>query len=224
MKNCLFIYTWLLGCLTVHAQDYRTALHVKDKAQYLAQASADSNFQLVEIAKVIPSIKLDIRYASANNFMRQRMYNQARAFARLAVVNALKQVQNDLKQHKLGLKIFDAYRPYTVTVQFYKKAKDSTFVASPRTGSKHNRGCAIDLTLIELRTGKDIEMPTGFDSFSEKAAANYPDLSAKVMHNRELLKTAMQAHGFKVYPAEWWHFDFTGWEKYDLLDVPFEQL
>lgn len=208
----------------VSAQNYRDSLHVADKAQYQQQIRRDPNKTLVEIKNYIPGIQLDIRYATTNNFMHERMYTQARAFTRLPVAIALKAVQADLKLKGLGLKIYDGYRPYTVTEKFYIKASDKHFVADPKKGSKHNRGCAIDLSVIDLRTGKELDMPTPFDSFSEKAAANYSDLPAQVIANRQLLIAAMEAHGFKVLGNEWWHFDFTGWQNFELLDVPFEQL
>jgi D-alanyl-D-alanine dipeptidase len=152
------------------------------------------------------------------------MYTQAKAFARLPVVEALKAVEVDLKTSGLGLKIYDAYRPYSVTVKFYEMAHDTNFVADPRKGSRHNRGCAIDLTIIDLKTGKELNMPTGFDSFSTKASADYPDLPKDEIKNRELLKSVMQAHGFKVYRSEWWHYDFNDWQNYPLLDIPFSEI
>jgi D-alanyl-D-alanine dipeptidase len=191
---------------------------------YLRQIRSQPNTRLVEIKKFIPGIALDIRYATTNNFMHRQMYSQARAFARLPAVLALKQVESDLKKRGLGLKIYDAYRPYDVTVKFYETARDTNFVADPHKGSKHNRGCAIDLTLIDLKTGKELDMPTGFDSFSKKAAANYPGLPKSEFNNRELLKKVMQAHGFTVYRTEWWHYDFNGWTNYPLLDIPFSEI
>jgi D-alanyl-D-alanine dipeptidase len=152
------------------------------------------------------------------------MYKQARAFARLPVVLALKDVEDELKTQGLGLKIYDAYRPYAVTAHFYEVTPDTNFVADPHFGSKHNRGCAIDLSLINLKTGKELDMPTGFDSFSKQAAANYPDLPQTETANRELLKSVMQKHGFHVISTEWWHYDYNGWQNYELLDVPFEDL
>ena len=180
--------------------------------------------KLVEIKKYIPGIVLDIRYATTNNFTHHRMYQQAGAFARLPVVLALKKVEDELKKQGLGLKIYDAYRPYSVTVAFYKLTPDSNFVADPRKGSKHNRGCAIDLSIINLNTGKELDMPTGFDSFSKKAASNYPNLPKQEIVNRELLKTIMQQYGFRAIPTEWWHFDFIGWQNYSLLDISFQQI
>ncbi|EHQ26851.1 M15 family metallopeptidase [Mucilaginibacter paludis] len=206
------------------AQNYRDSLHVAGKAQYLAQVSKDHNKALVEIKKYIPAIQLDIRYATTDNFMHQRMYTQARAFTRLPVAKALMLVMADLKEKGLGIKVYDGYRPYAVTEKFYEKASDKHFVADPKKGSKHNRGCALDLSLIDLKTGKELEMPTSFDSFSPKAAADYTALPQQVIQNRELLKSVMQSHGFKVLSNEWWHFDFNGWQNFELLDVPFNQL
>jgi D-alanyl-D-alanine dipeptidase len=215
----------VLCCLNAaKAQDYSNVLHVEDPSQYSKEVQLDPNKKLVEIKKYIPEIVLDLRYATTNNFMHRKMYRQAKAFARLPVVMALKDVEADLKTRGLGLKIYDAYRPYSVTVKFYKETPDTNFVADPRKGSKHNRGCAIDLSLIDLKTGKELDMPTGFDSFSRKAGANYPDLPKPKIANRELLKHVMQAHGFKVIATEWWHYDFNGWANYPLLDIPFSAI
>ncbi|GAA3975034.1 hypothetical protein GCM10022246_29310 [Pedobacter ginsengiterrae] len=192
--------------------------------QYLASIKLNPNNELVEIKKAIPNIKLDIRYATKNNFMQQVMYKQARAFARKPVVESLKKVQLALNKKGLGLKIFDGYRPYTITVAFYKKASDKSFVANPAKGSKHNRGCAIDLTVINLKTGKELEMATPYDSFSKAAAANYEPVSDVVRKNREYLISIMKKNKLNVLENEWWHYDFQGWQNYDLMDIPFEKL
>ena len=201
--------------------DSKKVLNV-DAYRQLIKTQPDK--RLVDLKTFIPGLILDIRYATANNFTHHRLYKQARAFARLPVAKALKQVEAELKLKGLGLKIYDAYRPYEVTVQFYEIAQDTNFVADPRKGSRHNRGCAIDLTIINLKTGKELEMPTGFDSFSPKAAANYINLPAIELQDRDVLKNAMEAHGFQIYRTEWWHYDFTGWEHFELLNVPFSAL
>jgi D-alanyl-D-alanine dipeptidase len=227
MKHFItIIFSALILCAfnKAGAQDYSAVLHVENQAQYLKEAQADSNKKLVEIKKYIPGIVLDIRYATTNNFTHHVMYKQARAFARLPVVRALQQIEAELKTKGLGLKIYDAYRPYSVTVTFYEVTPDTNFVADPKKGSKHNRGCAVDLSLIDLKTRKELDMPTGFDSFSKKAAAEYADLPKEELANRELLKSVMQAHGFRVISTEWWHYDFNGWQNYPLLDVPFSAI
>jgi D-alanyl-D-alanine dipeptidase len=192
--------------------------------QYLASIKTDPNNELVEIKKAIPNIKLDIRYATKNNFMQQVMYKQARAFARKPVVESLKKIQKELNKKGYGLKIFDGYRPYAITVEFYKKASDKNFVANPAKGSKHNRGCAVDLTLINLKTGKEILMPTPYDSFSAAAAAKYENVSPEAKKNRDFLITIMRKYKMNVLENEWWHYDFSGWKNYDLMDIPFEKL
>ncbi len=191
---------------------------------YLSSVIANNQNELVEIKKEIPSIVLDIRYATRNNFMQKVMYKQARAFARRPVVEALKRVQILLRAKGLGLKIYDGYRPYAVTVDFYKKASDKNFVANPAKGSKHNRGCAIDCTLIDLKTGKELEMPTPYDSFSKAATADYLDVSAVAKANRDFLISVMKKNQMMVLSNEWWHYDFVGWQNFDLMDIPFEKL
>lgn len=184
----------------------------------------DSSQSLIDLKKFIPSIKLDIRYATKNNFLGEPVYKQKRAFARYPAAIALKAVQAELKEKGLGLMIYDGYRPYTVTCKFFEKTKDTVFCAVPWRGSRHNRGCAIDLTLYSLKTGKALPMPTPFDDFSKKAHAEYKDLPANIIKNRETLKEVMAKHGFKVLADEWWHYDYTDWNKFDLMDIPFENL
>ncbi len=197
---------------------------VNTSAAYKTSVKTSLDNELVEIKRAIPSIVLDIRYATKNNFMKQVMYKQARAFARKPVVQQLKNIQAELATKGYGLKIFDAYRPYAITIAFYEKASDKNFVANPAKGSKHNRGCAVDLTIIDLKTGKDVPMPTPYDSFAPEAAPHFNELPADIIKNRDFLINTMQAHGFKVIYNEWWHFDFKDWQNYDLMDIPFEKL
>ncbi|MDQ0968789.1 D-alanyl-D-alanine dipeptidase [Flavobacterium sp. W4I14] len=227
MKLNLFTIFLFLS-LVVSAQNKPSAIKklvvVSSYNQYLASVKTDPNNELVEIKKAIPSIKLDIRYATKNNFMQQVMYKQARAFARKPVVESLKKIQKELNKKGYGLKIFDGYRPYAVTIEFYKKASDKNFVANPAKGSKHNRGCAVDLTLINLKTGKEITMPTPYDSFSAAAAAKYENVSPEAKKNRDFLIAVMAKYRLNVLENEWWHYDFSGWKNYDLMDIPFEKL
>lgn len=214
----------LNSCAQKNAQNPYGLAIVSDYKAYKADLKLHPDNELVEIKKAIPSVVLDIRYATANNFMKQVMYKQARAFARKPVVAQLKKIQAILNKKGYGLKIFDGYRPYAITMAFYQKASDKNFVANPNKGSKHNRGCAVDLTIIDLKTGKDVPMPTPYDSFAPEAAPHYQKLPANVIKNRDFLIATMQANGFKVIYNEWWHFDFNGWQEYDLMDIPFEKL
>lgn len=197
---------------------------VSNEQEYLRMLKKKPELRLVDLKKEIPSLVLDIRYATTNNFMKLAVYRQARAFARKPVAMQLKKVQQELKKKGYGLKIYDAYRPYSATKTLYLKAKNKNFVANPKKGSRHNRGCAIDLTIINLKTGREVSMPTPYDSFSAQASPTYSPLPAAIAANRNLLIRVMQAHGFTVLTNEWWHFDFNTWRNYDLMDIPFERL
>jgi D-alanyl-D-alanine dipeptidase len=221
MKALLLIF-----CLLFIQQSQQKLFVISSYQTYQNNVIDNPNLQLQEIIKLIPSIKLEIKYATKNNFSGVAVYNQAKAFARKPVVSALANVQQELKNKGLGLKIFDAYRPYSVTVKFWKITPDDKkdFVANPKTGSRHNRGCAVDLTLIDLKTGKELEMPTPYDSFAIEASPTFEDLPAQQKQNRNLLIAVMEKNGFKVIKNEWWHFDFIGWESYPLMDIPFQKV
>ncbi|MDD3201765.1 MAG: M15 family metallopeptidase [Bacteroidales bacterium] len=192
--------------------------------EYLESVAQDPDMELIDLETYIPNIVLDIRYATANNFTGTPIYTSPRAFLRKPVAEALLEVQNELAAQNIGLKIYDAYRPYAGTLYFYEVYLDSTFVASPRTGSNHNRGFAVDLSLIDLTTGEELEMPTPFDTFTEVAAVDYPNLPENVLANRAILVNAMVSHGFTTYKDEWWHFNFAkDREKYKIVDIPFEE-
>jgi D-alanyl-D-alanine dipeptidase len=195
---------------------------VSDTNVYLQQIKADSNKTLVEIKSRIPNIVLDIRYATENNFLKKVFYKEAKAFARLPVVKALQAVQAELNTQGLGVKIYDGYRPYAITVQFYQSFPDSTYVASPWSGSKHNRGCALDMTLVDLKTGNELAMPTPYDSAVKESWADAPVQDSVALKNRELMKAVMAKNGFTVEPSEWWHYNFNGWRDYPLMDMSFE--
>lgn len=223
----LFLMLLLCCCFSAKAQNNvpnSYGLMVSSYTQYMDSCTLNPDYQLLDIEKHLPGVILDIRYATKNNFMKRAMYKQARAFARRPVVQQLKKVQLALESKGYGLKIYDAYRPYSTTVAFFKEATKKNFVANPKKGSRHNRGCALDLTLIDLKTGKEIEMPTPYDSFVPEAAVSYTNLPANVLKNRQVLISTMQKFGFNVLVNEWWHFDFVGWQQYDLMDIPFSRL
>lgn len=192
--------------------------------EYGQQMKTDPRQEIVALDKFIPGIRLDIRYATSNNIMHRPMYRTAAAFLRRPAAEALRKIQQELRPLGYGLKIYDGYRPYKVTVDFFEAYHDSNFVASPYTGSRHNRGCAVDLTLIDLKTGKELDMPTPYDDFTQQAAANYANVSEAVRKHRQLLQDVMLKHGFVIFPSEWWHFDFEGWKAYPVMDLSFEQL
>ena len=224
----LFFALLLIGFYSVSAQEktkYESGINViRDTAEYAAQVSENSAYELVNIKDYIPHIKLDIRYATANNFTGEVIYDTALAFVRRPVAEALQLVEQSLNIRGYGLVIMDAYRQYAATVKFYEVYHDTNFVASPYSGSRHNRGAAVDVSIIDLDTREELQMPSAFDDFSEKASPNYMNLPENVINNRELLINEMQNLGFRVYPSEWWHYDFIGWEAYPLMDLSFEQL
>jgi len=197
---------------------------VSDILDYRKQTNADPRLELVNLENVIPGIVTDIRYATANNFTGEVIYEMDRAYARHPVAGALKLVQDSLAIHGMGLKIYDAYRPYAATLRFFEVYPDTNFVANPRFGSRHNRGCAVDVSLVDLTTKQEIAMPTVFDDFTEKAHTKYTNLPQEVIANRNFLISVMKHFGFTVYHYEWWHFDFNGWENFPLMDLTFEEL
>jgi CubicO group peptidase (beta-lactamase class C family)/D-alanyl-D-alanine dipeptidase len=181
---------------------------------------------LVEVVTLDPSIRLDVRYATTNNFLRTPLYASARAFLQRPAAEALVRVQHALRARGYGLLIHDAYRPWYVTKMFWDATPDSqkVFVADPAAGSRHNRGAAVDLTLIDLRTGAPVEMTGGYDEFSPRSYPAYRGGTGLQRWHRELLRHAMEAEGFRVYDAEWWHFDYGEWRSYAIGNATFEEL
>jgi len=183
---------------------------------------------LVELVRLDPSIRLDIRYATADNFVGRPMYSQARAFLQRPAAEALVRAHRKLREQGLGIVVFDGYRPWSVTNHFWEVAtaeqRELEFVANPKNGSRHNRGCAADVTLYSLATGEALAMPSDYDDFSERAYPTYTGGSAEARANRDLLRSVMEAEGFTVYDNEWWHFDYRDWRSYRILDVPFERI
>jgi D-alanyl-D-alanine dipeptidase len=181
---------------------------------------------LVELVKLDPTIKLDIRYATTNNFLGTPVYTQARAFLQRPAAEALLRAHHELKSHGYGLIIHDGYRPWYVTKIFWDATPDDKkiFVADPAKGSVHNRGCAVDLSLYDLATGKEVKMPSGYDEMTERAYADYAGGTDTERALRQLLRQAMEAQGFAVIPKEWWHFDYKDWKLYPIQNVRFEDL
>ena len=195
---------------------------VRDLATYERLVARDLEKRLVDLATL--GIPLDIRYATSDNFMKQPLYPVAKAYLRTPAARALLAAHQELAARGLGIKVFDAYRPYRVTVAMWEPIKNPDFVADPAKGSRHNRGAAVDLTLIDLATGRELPMPTPYDDFTPRARHDFADLPPDVIHNRTLLRELMKKHGFEPLPSEWWHYDFAGWERFELMDVPLEEL
>lgn len=182
--------------------------------------------ELMELVKLDPTIKLDVRYATTNNFLGTPVYTQAQAFLQRPAAEALLRAHQELKAQGYGLIIHDGYRPWYVTKIFWDATPDDKkiFVANPAEGSKHNRGCAVDLSLYDLETGKEVKMPSGYDEMTDRAYADYTGGTADERSLRTLLRKAMESQGFKVNPTEWWHFDYKDWKQYPILNTRFEDL
>jgi D-alanyl-D-alanine dipeptidase len=181
---------------------------------------------LLELIKLDNTIRLDIRYARHDNFVGRPVYKEARAFLRQDAARALVRVHRSIRSDGLGLVIFDAYRPWSVTKLFWDVVlpEQRIYVADPDVGSRHNRGSAVDLSLFSLSTHELLDMPSDFDEFNQKAHPGYSGGTSLQRRNREYLRSAMESECFEVNPNEWWHFDHVDWSKYEILDLPFEEL
>ena len=181
---------------------------------------------LVELIKLDRTIKLDVRYATANNFTGRAVYTEARAFLQRPAAEALVRASRALRKKGYGLAVFDGYRPWSVTKLFWDitPADKKQFVADPSKGSRHNRGCAVDLTLYDLKTGRQVSMPSEYDEMSERSHINYAGGTAEQRRLRDLLRAALEAEGFTPYEPEWWHYDYKDWRQYPILNLSFSEL
>jgi D-alanyl-D-alanine dipeptidase len=181
---------------------------------------------LVDVLALDSTIRLDIRYASTRNFLGTPLYSQARALMQRPAAEALVRVHRALAAQGFGVLVFDAYRPWYITKLFWDATppEQHEFVADPATGSRHNRGCAVDLTLYVRATGRAVTMPSLYDEMTSRAAADYPGGTADARRLRDLLRRAMEAEGFSVYTPEWWHFDYRDWPSYAVQNLPFESI
>jgi D-alanyl-D-alanine dipeptidase len=181
---------------------------------------------LVELIKFDSSIHLDIRYATSNNLEGRPVYTEARAFLQRPAAEALVKINKELIPLGYGLLVFDGYRPWSVTKLFWDltSKENKKFVANPKEGSKHNRGCAIDLSLYEIATGKEVPMTGVYDEMSERSYPNYTGGSEIQRKMRDLLRNKMESQGFSVYEYEWWHFDFKDWKLYRIGNQQFSEI
>src|ERR1700721_236956 len=196
------------------------------KAQPPAEKGTFLKPDLVELVTLDATIKLDIRYATTNNFLGTPVYTEGRAFLERPAAEALLRAHRELKAQGYGLIIHDGYRPWYITKIFWDAVPSDKkiFVADPTEGPKHNRGCAVDLSLYDLRTGKEVTMPSGYDEMTDRAYAEYAGGTVEERERRAILRQAMEKQGFKVIPKEWWHFDYQDWKRYPIMNVKFEDL
>ncbi len=217
------------GAQQLHITPLRPVKELLREALAAQPPKEDGEFRqpdLVELAKLDPTIKLDIRYASTNNFLGTVFYSEPRAFMQRPAAEAVVRVNRKLKELGYGLLIHDAYRPWYVTKVFWDATPDDKkiFVADPSKGSRHNRGAAVDLTLYDLKTGRPVEMVGTYDETTDRSYPDYPGGTSLQRWHRRLLRDAMESEGFAVYEAEWWHFDYQDWRKYPITNVPFDRI
>jgi D-alanyl-D-alanine dipeptidase len=181
--------------------------------------------RMCDISAMIPGILIELKYAGIDNFSHTKLYPTIRtSFLRLKAAQALKKVELELNDDSLGLNIWDAYRPYSITERMWEMVKDERYAANPRFGSGHNRGIAVDLTIVRLKDHTELDMGTGFDHFGDSAHHDFTRLETNVIENRKRLRTTMEKHGFRALESEWWHYYFSDSNDYELLDLSFKQL
>lgn len=222
----IFIITVFECALGQSISPNKYGLVVINKTNLLKNEIAlDSNQKMEDLRRLIPRMHLDLKYATAENFMHEKLYPPTNTtFLRKPAADSLKKVIEYLRKRNLTVKIFDAYRPYSVTEKMWEKVKDSRYAADPAKGSGHNRGAAVDLTLIDLKTGKELNMGTGFDNFTDTAHIDFTGLSQEVLNNRNMLREVMEKFGFIQLSTEWWHYYLPHSSSYELLDIPFSDL
>jgi D-alanyl-D-alanine dipeptidase len=222
MVLLFFFHVCTCGAQTTAVSKYGVPV-INKVPEYQLTVRNDSAKKMVDLQKFVPGIVYDLRYATTNNFTHLQMYTPAtrHTFMRLPAARALATVQKELNARGYGLKIFDAYRPYGVTVKFWELIRDERYVANPRNGSGHNRGLAVDCTIIDLKTQRELDMGTGFDNFSDTAHHSFTALPPDVLQHRKLLKEIMEKHGFNKLETEWWHYFWPNDRGYEVLDIPF---
>ncbi|WP_345256312.1 M15 family metallopeptidase [Flaviaesturariibacter amylovorans] len=207
--------------MSCRAQNIRI---VRKSKIYRHQVAADSALSFLELKDAVPGVLLDLHYATPANFTGKRLYRQGEhTFLRRAPARALARVQAALQAEGLGLKVWDAYRPHAATRLMWELVRDERYVANPKKGSGHNRGLAVDLTLVDSR-GQELDLGTRFDNFTDTAHSNFKELPPDVLANRKKLRTAMEAAGFTVLATEWWHFYWPNDRNYDVMDLDFRVL
>lgn len=225
-KTILLFFILLIGSLvSCNLNDYSRQLGVVNtKEKYAFQVEKNDYKLMVDLKEVATDFIFDIRYATKNNFTGEKIYPSNDAFLRKYIAEDLKKANDSLMKLGYQLKILDAYRPYSATIKFYEIYPDGDFVANPMVGSRHNRGTTVDVTLVDRKTGKDLEMPTKFDVFTKEAHPNFDDLPPHIIENKMLLINVMKHFKFDVHPNEWWHYDHARWQRYPMMDLTFKQI
>lgn len=225
MKTTSLLLLVLWWNSTAVAQTATAPAMISDIKIYKQSVKADALKQMTDLKKNIPGIVLDLRYATKNNFTGHILYPWANTtFMRVEAANALQQIQQTLNRKGYGIKVFDAYRPWSATKEMWELVKDERYVADPAKGSNHNRGLAIDLSIVNIKTGAALNMGTGFDNFTDTAHHTFTRLPQDVLNNRKMLKETMEQHGFKSFESEWWHYTWPDNRKYEVLNIGLKKM
>lgn len=224
MKKVFLLY--IIICCTSSSAKAQFLKVVSNKKEFKKYIDSSINNEMIDLKKLLPNLVLDLRYNTSNNFMLYKLYKNANTtYMRRQPAMALLQGQKELSVKGLGFKIFDAYRPYSVTKKMWDLIHDDRYVANPAGGSGHNRGTSVDLTIINLKTGEELDMGTAFDNFTDSAHHSFtPKFPTQIIENRKLLENIMQSLGFKRLETEWWHYSWICKEPYDVLDFDFKTM
>jgi D-alanyl-D-alanine dipeptidase len=195
---------------------------IRDFDSYLRLAEANPEHEFIDVSTL--GIPVDVRYATDGNFMRKKLYPVAKVYLRAPVARALAAANRELNATGRTLVVWDGYRPHRVTVEMWEKIRNPDYVADPAQGSRHNRGAAVDVTMRSLDPRYILRMGSNYDDFSERAAHAFQRLNPELIANRKMLRELMAKHGFDAFPSEWWHYDFRGWEKFDVMDIGLDEL
>lgn len=197
---------------------------VGDASVYQRLVRQNPDHELVDLRPLLPTAHYDIVYATDQNFLRRQLYPEPELFLRKPAARALVRAAEIMAGQGCGLRLFDGYRPYAVTVLIYEEVRDPNFAADPRKGSKHNRGMAIDLASYDLNTGQPLPMPCPYDEISERASHAYAGGEDAARRHRDVLKAAMLGAGFSALQHEWWHYDCAGWQECPIYDLTHREI
>lgn len=222
IKVFLFLLVFFSSIITIA----QPSVIIATKNDYIKSVAAFKKNELIDLKKKIPNLVLDLKYGTANNFTKKKLYENANTtYMRLEPAFALFELQMELNKMGYGIKVFDAYRPYAATKLMWDLIQDEAYVANPKNGSGHNRGTTIDLTLMDIKSGRELDMGTPFDNFTDSASHAFtPKFNATIIANRTLLRTSMEKYGFKILASEWWHYGWVTTFNYDVMDLSFAQL
>lgn len=230
MSNTSIVVTLALILLTTWsktalAQPCKTSVPIISSTTVLQDTmKCNPRKKLVLLTNIIPLLHYDLVYGTLRNFTKTVLYTHAQPYMMAEPAAALQRVECELNKKGLALKIYDAYRPFSATCKIWRQVQDKRYAANPAKGSNHNRGLAVDLTIVDLATGTEIDMGTGFDNFTDSARHDFAGLTAKVIENRKMLRQIMWKHGFSCVLTEWWHYNWRTKEQFDVLDIDFDDL